>query len=469
MAGGSLSAPRANFGPVNAWFDAYLDFLVCVGSVRLRIRHRRPDRARRSRSGSASSAASRSALRFPTGASLLDRRAAVPRHRLDRRLRHDDHGLVRRSAAAAALHHRLERVRRQVPDGRRSERQRGLVQFNTGVLTPDPPGAQPQPGTAVPARAGRDRVLALHDDPDAGLVLDGGLLVRRPVNRRDLNALDIAPMDCRASAARTRWSWRSKGRWIRGPRPPEDGPAHFTITPVNGHFPEATWHWTDPGHLPAAARTIAAVAGLKVDAHVVLGDQSALIPISALVDDQLQYALPLPFATTAAVAGVFQVYGGDAANLAAAIAAATSNETVTAGAAILSGINVFSQNRTALGLSASGLPPLARQALADQPLGAAVVDTAGDRANDETGRPAQADCGDRVDPGQVGVCLRSRGCAVLQSIAAPVTDAAPSTHTSVTGLLPSLLKASPRMAPPGFITPPAVVRATDHRAVRDRA
>src|SRR5208337_1447756 len=130
------------------------------------------------------------------------------------------------------------------------------------------------------------------------------------------------------------------GSWIGVA--PNNPAAHFTISATQGYFPEATWRYTDPAHIPAAARVIAAISGFAIDAHVVLNNESALIPISTLVADLALYAKPLPFATTAPVIGMFTVYGGDAATLAAAIATATSKATVTASAVILSGSNVFS-------------------------------------------------------------------------------------------------------------------------------
>ena len=238
-----------------------------------------------------------------------------------------------------------------------------------------------------------------------------------------------------------------------------DGQHHFTISATQGLFPEATWHWTDPAHIPAAARTIAAISGFTIDAHVVLNNESALIPISTLVADLPIYAKALPFDTTAAVVPVLKVYGGDAETLAAAIASSSSHAVLTAGATILSGINVFSANRTALGLPVSGLPPLATQALqASRSAPPLLTPLTTGLTMKPVGLPAPTLAATLVPVTSV-VLAQPRLRAVLQSIAAPVTDAAPAGHTSVTGLMPSALRAAPRMAPPGFTTPPALAGA----------
>jgi hypothetical protein len=94
-----------------------------------------------------------------------------------------------------------------------------------------------------------------------------------------------------------------------------------------------------------------------------LVNQSALIPISTLVDDLPAFALPLPFATTASVSPTLIGYGTQAANLALAVAHASSATMVAASLAVLGGNGVFAQNRVAFGLPAGGIGALAASSL----------------------------------------------------------------------------------------------------------
>ena len=70
---------------------------------------------------------------------------------------------------------------------------------------------------------------------------------------------------------------------------------HFTVERVINQFSEATWHFIDHDNIPAAARTVPALGGLKITGFAVTVNQSALIPIGKLVDDG--NSRPLPFAT----------------------------------------------------------------------------------------------------------------------------------------------------------------------------
>lgn len=334
-----------------------------------------------------------------------------------------------------------------------------FVQITSGLLPMDPPGAQPQPGTqAQPWQLGTEFALSTTTRMPASICPPDwyGAPIATPAN---LNTLDLAPMDRLSITSKHYVTLQARlgGSWQTAEI--EDGQDHFGVTATQGFFPEAIWHWTDPQHLPAAARTIAALSGFTIDAHVVLNNESALIPISTLVDDQPQYALALPFATTATVEPMFKAFGVAAEALAAAVASATSQKMLAAGAAILSGSNAFAANRTALGLPAHGLPPLATQALQQNRSAPPLLTplTTGLTMN-SVGLLAPIRSTVLTQTGSI-VLAQPRLRAVLQTVAEPVTDAAPAQHTSVSGMLPSMLRASPRMAPPGFIVPPAVVGA----------
>ena len=352
------------------------------------------------------------------------------------------------------------------------------VQFNTGVLTPDPPGAQPQPGTAAqPWQVGIEFSLSTTTRMPANSTQDfASGRSARPIP--GLNALDVAPMDwLNVQSAHTLVleQLQENGSW----QPPAllAAGAHFTVTTVDGLFPEATWHWTDPQHLPAAARTIAAVAGLKIDAHVVLNDQSQLIPISALIDDQTQYALPLPFATTVAISPTLEAFGAAADSLAAAIKTATSQQMLTASVGVLTGNGVFAQNRAAFGLPPGGLGPFAAQALQQArsapPLVAPI--TTGLTLKPVGLPPPQL--AESLAPVTPVLLEQPRLRAVLQTEPQQAADAPPALHTSVTTLA-AQVTGVPRMrapAPPAvpgarLVTVPAVAAARPTRAaLRPRA
>jgi large repetitive protein len=458
MAGGSLSA-TASIGPVKAWYDAYIDFLVAwdpfayqfdigveIGaSVSIRV---------------CFFGCVTIGITISVGAQLSI--AGPPFH-----------GTASIDAYVTTITNSFGDPPQPQPHitdwsvfagkyltGGDPSGSAVSMQVNAGLLVTDPPGAQPRPGTpSQPWQLGVEFTLATTTRMPASstpATIFGGVPVNVPGN---LNSLDIAPMDLQgiASTHTLALEQNVNGNWSAVA--PDNAPAHFTINATQGYFPEAIWRYTDPAHIPAAARVIAAISGFTIDSHVVLNNESAPIPISTLVADLAMYAKPLPFATTAAVVGVFKTYGDDAATLAAAIAGATSIQTVTAGAAILSGKNVFSQNRTALGLPAPGLPPLAVQALKTSRSAPPLLTplTTG-LTMKPVGLPKPIPV-TVLTPVTSILLTQPRLRAALQSVAAPVTDAAPSLHTSVTGLLPSLLKASPRTAPPGFITPPAVVGA----------
>ena len=449
MAGGSISA-TASFGPVSAWFDAYLDFLVCWDPFAYEFDI-----------GCQMGASLSIQICFfgcvtigvtvSYGASLMI--AGPPFH-----------GTVSIEAYVTTITVSFGDPPQPPPyitdwsvfagkyltagDPNSSA---VSVQFNTGVLTPDPPGAQPQPGTAAqPVQVGIEFSLSTTTRMPATSTAD---FVSGSRSIAGLNALDIAPMDWVGVASAHTLELAQQGEdgsWTTAVL--DNGPAHFTITPVNGQFPEATWHWTDPGHLAAAARTIAAVAGLKVDAHVVLGDQSALIPISALVNDQLQYALPLPFATTPIVSPTLEEYGAVAASLAAAIATVSSKQMLTASVGVLTGSGVFAQNRAAFGLPQGGLGPLATQSLQvarSAPPLVAPITTGLTLQPVGLAAPLLAE---QLAPVSAVLLEQPRLRAMLQTEPQPVADAPPAPHTSVTTLT-AQVAGVPRMRAPA---PPAV-------------
>jgi large repetitive protein len=454
MAGGSLSA-TASIGPVSAWFDAYVDFLVSWDpfayqfDIGVQI-------------GASFSmticffACVTIGVSVSLGASLSI--AGPPFH-----------GSVSIDVAIASI---------TIGFGDAAQKPNYITDWGTfagkyltagdpnnsavslqvtqGLLPVDPPGAQPQPGTSTqPWQVGIEFTLASTTRmPVTSVPPDWyGAPITAPSN---LNGLDLAPMD-RLNVTSVHYVLLQQykgGTWQSAPM--TDASDHFTVSATQGFFPEATWHWTDPNHLPAAARTITAITGLSINAHVVLNNESALIPISTLVADLPAYAKPLPFADTANVL-TFKAFGDDADSLAAAIAAVSSSTFLNAGAAILSGAaGVFATNRAALGLPAAGLAPLATQALQTQRSAPPLLTplTTG-LSMKPVGLPAPVHPA-AVAPMDPVMLSQPRLRAVMQTVPTPVSDAPPATHTSVTHLQPSLLAASPRMAPPGSLTAPAL-------------
>ena len=137
---------------------------------------------------------------------------------------------------------------------------------------------------------------------------------------------------------------------------------HFTVTDVINQFSEATWHYIDHDNIPAAARTVPALGGLQITGFAVTVNQSALIPISTLVD--ATNSRPLPFATlTTTYIDVLLGYGVVADQLSSLSAAVASGKTTSVAAQLLSGSGFFGDARTAAGIPAQGLTPVQLGAL----------------------------------------------------------------------------------------------------------
>jgi hypothetical protein len=132
-------------------------------------------------------------------------------------------------------------------------------------------------------------------------------------------------------------------------------PDHFTISDVITQFSEATWHYLDHDNIPAAARTVPALGGLQITGFAVTVNQSALIPISTLID--AGNSRPLPFATlVTSYIDVLLGYGVVADQLSALSAAVATNKTTSVAAQLLSGAGFFSDARLLLPRSPAGSP-----------------------------------------------------------------------------------------------------------------
>ena len=327
------------------------------------------------------------------------------------------------------------------------------LQFTKGVLVPDPPGAQPQPGTqAQPWQIGVEFIFqSTTRMPTVNTLI--GPVQTTPVPMPNSPVLDIAPMyelGIGSSHAIQIQQLQTDGSW-QAPTLTDPGD-HFTITQTTGFFPEATWHWVDPFHVPAGARTITAIAGLSVDGHVVFNNPSALIPISTLVADLAAFALPLPFAFVPTFSATLQGYGADAAALSASIAGVTSQKMLAASATILTGNNVFSQNRTAFNLPPSGISPIASLSLqtsrSSPPL---VMPITTGLTMKPVGLPAP-NVAETIIPISSIVLEQPRLRAAMQRPAPPVSDTPIALHTTVTKTVTAGASSIPRMVPPAAVT-----------------
>ena len=235
------------------------------------------------------------------------------------------------------------------------------VRVVKGLLPPEPPGAQPTPGTAAdPWRLNPEFAFLTESRmPVSGYSAGGtfdaqGAVIQLPFKTlSDTHVYDLAPMD------KLKVGSNHTVRFL----PPVTHPNQFVVEEIFDLVPEASWRWYDPAHLPAAASRIRSITGLRITGVAVLQGKSALIPIATLVDDDPRYARPLPFATVFAVLGALQGRGLTAEALATITASATSSQTIRAVGAILAGGGFFADARQSSGLPPAGLPALSVDSL----------------------------------------------------------------------------------------------------------
>ena len=226
------------------------------------------------------------------------------------------------------------------------------MRMSKGVLPPDPPGAQPQPGTqAQPWQLATEFTLITETRMPAATAALTNLGVTPAAPGCPVNQIDLAAMDVLAVASEHKVTICALDSG--GPQPAKLSNDNITVGISQGLFPEATWHWTDPNQLRAAARTISAVTGTTIDAHVGYCDPTDLIPIGQLVEDQPHAGLPLPFPGSRIIT-IAQYYGNTADQLASGVAAAASSMTLTGAAELLAGTGTFTALRTAAGLPQPG-------------------------------------------------------------------------------------------------------------------
>jgi hypothetical protein len=318
------------------------------------------------------------------------------------------------------------------------------VRMTSGLLLPDPPGAQPSPGTQDdPWKLNPEWSFVTETRMPAsgyragGVFDNAGAVIQLPFKSLgDSRSWDLAPMDVLKVGSNHTFTIT----------PPVTHPDQFVISEITTPLPEANWVYYDPTHLPAAANRINAITGLSVTATSKLQGKSALIPIGTLKDDDPRYAQPLPFATLLDVIGSLQVFGLTSEALAAITAVAKGPKLLDAATQVLSGVDsIFSSARTSAGLPTKGLSPLAVRALKtgrSAPPLLTPLTTGLSMKPVQLALPPAFFRPPSVDP----VALdQPRLRAVMQHRPLPTIDVPPAVRTTV---LQTSAPNAPRMAPP---------------------
>jgi hypothetical protein len=314
----------------------------------------------------------------------------------------------------------------------------------SGLLAPDPPGAQPSPGAKTNPWKLNPEFAFLTESrmPASGYAVianaqdaAGAVVPIVMKSRTDAKLFDLAPMKKLKVGSAHSITFT----------PAVTHPNQFVIEEIRDLVPEATWRWYDPSHLPAAANRIDTITGLRITGVAVLEGKSALIPIATLVDDDPRYARPLPFATVLPVIGTLKTAGLTAEALAALASGTGSTRALTAAKTVLSGNGFFSEARQSSGLPASGIPPLATRALTTRrsspPLLTPLSTGLSMKPVGLSAPPAFVRSG-AISP---VLLAQPRLRAVLQMRAVPVADSPPALRTTTTKV--SVANA-PRMAAP---------------------
>ena len=261
------------------------------------------------------------------------------------------------------------------------------VQVSTGLLAPEPPGAAVAPGSeAQPWKLAAEWVFQSETRMPArsfAFVQDGAQVAWDPngaarFGRFHMEAqtydLDIGPMYAEdvTSCHRIFIDRRVANNWQRM-LPAELDAARFFLEPRLGEVSEAAYRvFADLP--PAAANTLPALLGLVVRGVAKLRSTTPdVIPIAKLRD--ATNPRPLPFAQPDALIFVDVQIAGRAADRYLTIGdALTHRQSLLAAAAVLSGsTGVFAENRSASGVIASGLGPVATRALLERRSAAPMV------------------------------------------------------------------------------------------------
>ena len=247
-----------------------------------------------------------------------------------------------------------------------------------GLLPPDPAGGSPAPGTSdQPWKMASEWVFQTETRMAAVTYVDFlGTHGPLPPDAPNIASIDLAPMAVSGpgsnhalaldsldldGASATFNQWRTMSTTQQDPTLHLD-PARFQVDTVIGQVSEATYHYFPPDQVPAAARTVPVLVGLKITGLVEFGNQTALIPISKLID--YGNSRPLPFAADINLGGLISL--GTTADMIASLGATlTSTALLGVSAQLLAGTNAFSELRVGAGLPASGLAPMSVRSLSN--------------------------------------------------------------------------------------------------------
>lgn len=321
------------------------------------------------------------------------------------------------------------------------------VKFTAGLIPPEPPGAQPAPGSKEqPWRVAIE--FAFETETRMAASTYASFLNGNPQAHDEVGEVDIAPMG-KEDVTSTHRVLIYEGATTNWPDGLDD--EHFAVAPVVSLFPEATWNFVDPAKVKAASNTVPVISGLRVTGSAVLEGQSAEIQIVGVVDDLPDRSLPLPFATnTDEVRAQLIGYGAAAADLFASVLDATTAQAYVAAELILTDASMAGY-RAAAGIPAQGIAPLAKQALkyrrSAPPLVAPLTTGLTMEPVGLDAPPLYKRVGETAPVFLRGVRL----AAVLQKRPKPSDDAPASLHTSVTSLE---WRSVPRTAPPRFVMIP---------------
>jgi hypothetical protein len=222
-------------------------------------------------------------------------------------------------------------------------------------------------------------------------------------------------------------------------------PDRFILTPVAGHFPEATWHWVDPRQVRPAAGTIDRLQGLKVKGVAEFVRRSAVIQISKAVDDLPEnYSLPLPFSHPEDLVFVEVIaYGQAAIDIGNLTLGWTPPRHDLAMQQLLT-MGELAPQRLAVGARAEGLSPMAQRHLRTRSALARVMPLS---AGLTLEAPAQASPMLYQQQTSTAKQLQQpRLKAVMRRRIAPTSATPTSLHTTVFTV--DMAKNAPRMAPP---------------------
>jgi hypothetical protein len=262
-----------------------------------------------------------------------------------------------------------------------------VAHFLTGLLPPDPAGGQPSPGTQEqPWKLATEwsfqtetRMPAMEFSFQTDVNRVEGewqtSVFGHYSNLSTVYNFDIAPMGIdhahdkltsKHKVMISAWDNTAK-KWV--PMAPGDPDSRlnlhaerFRLEPVISQVSEATYHLLPHDDVPAAARTLPVISGMKITGVAVLQNESAVIEVLKLFD--YGFSRPLPFATlTTVMITNLQALGAVADVLSLLAVNASSSTTTVAAHIMLTGGGFFSTARVDTGLDPAGLHPLAARAL----------------------------------------------------------------------------------------------------------